>query len=133
MQKGRHDRGSPLLDQLALARLMESGRYDRHLRRMRVSYARRREALVEALARHAPDVAVTGLAAGFHAVAHLPGTLAERPVIAGALKRSVGLYGMSGYRSSGAEEPAQLVLGFGNLGERSIAAGIAAVGDLLRP
>lgn len=133
VQKGRHDRGSPLLDQLALARLMESGRYDRHLRRMRVSYARRREALVEALARHAPDVAVTGLAAGFHAVAHLPGTLAERPVIAGALKRSVGLYGMSGYRSSGAEEPAQLVLGFGNLGERSIAAGIAAVGDLLRP
>ena len=31
------DRGSPALDQLALATLIESGRYDRHLRRMRAS------------------------------------------------------------------------------------------------
>ena len=29
------DRGSPTLEQLALATLIESGRYDRHLRRMR--------------------------------------------------------------------------------------------------
>jgi hypothetical protein len=28
--------------------------------------------------------------------------------------------------------PGQLVLGFGNLSERAIASGIAAVGDLLR-
>jgi hypothetical protein len=45
-------------------------RYDRHLRRMRTIYARRRNALVDALASHAPDIAVTGLAAGFHAVVH---------------------------------------------------------------
>ena len=30
------------------------------------------------------------------------------------------------------EEPAQLVLGFGNLGERAIRDGIATVADLLR-
>ena len=75
-EKERHDRGSPVLDQLALAILMESGRFDRHLRRMRASYARRRSALVDALASHAPGVSLTGLAAGFHAVAHLPGSLA---------------------------------------------------------
>ena len=34
------DRGSPTLEQLALATLIESGRYDRHLRRMRDIYAR---------------------------------------------------------------------------------------------
>ena len=131
-EKARQDRGSPVLDQLALAILMESGRYDRHLRRMRASYARKRSALTHALAAHAPDVAVTGLAAGFHAVAHLPGTRAEQPVIAAALERSVGLYGMSSHRSSRSAVPAQLVLGFGNLGERAIASGIAAIGDLLR-
>jgi GntR family transcriptional regulator / MocR family aminotransferase len=38
---------------------------------------------------------------------------------------------MSAYRSSSATVPAQLVLGFGNLGERAIRAGLAAVGDLL--
>lgn len=34
-EKERDDDGSPMLEQLALARLIESGRFDRHLRRMR--------------------------------------------------------------------------------------------------
>ena len=130
-EKTSHDRGSPVLDQLALATLMESGRFDRHLRRMRASYARRRAALVAALASHAPGVSLTGLAAGFHAVAHLPDGLSERSVIEAARRRGVGLYGMSEQRSDGSPEPAQLVLGFGNLTERAIAAGIAKVGELL--
>jgi GntR family transcriptional regulator/MocR family aminotransferase len=127
------DRGSPGLDQLALATLLESGRYDRHLRRMRATYAGRRSALVGALARHAPEVEVTGLAAGFHAVAHLPDPVSEQDVVTAARARSVGLYGMSAYRSTGAATPPQLVLGFGDLGERSIQAGIAAIAHLLRP
>jgi len=131
-EKARHDRGSPVLDQLALATLMESGRFDRHLRRMRASYGRRRAALVDALAAHAPGVALTGLAAGFHAVAHLHGRLGERAVIDAARERSIGLYGISEQRSDRSALPAQLVLGFGNLTERAITAGIAAVGDLLR-
>ncbi len=131
-EKAGQDRGSPVLEQLALAMLMESGRFDRHLRRMRASYAGRRVVLVEALAKHAPDVALTGMAAGFHAVAHLPGQLAEGQVITAARERSTGLYGMSEHRSNRSPTPGQLVLGFGNLSERSISAGIAAVGDILR-
>lgn len=131
-EKEYGDRGSPMLDQLALAKLIESGRFDRHLRRMRGRYAARREALAAALAQHAPGVTLTGLAAGFHAVAHLPEPAAEESVVARAGARSVGLYGMSAYRSTGADRPVQLVLGFGNLSERTIAAGIAAVGDLLQ-
>jgi GntR family transcriptional regulator/MocR family aminotransferase len=131
-EKALHDRGSPVLDQLALATLIQSGRFDRHLRRMRASYGRRRAALVHALATHAPQVSLTGLAAGFHAVAHLPGAVAERAVIDAARDRAVGLYGMSEQRSDRSALPAQLVLGFGNLSERAIASGIAAVGDVLR-
>jgi GntR family transcriptional regulator/MocR family aminotransferase len=131
-EKRLSDRGSPGLDQLALAALLESGHYDRHLRRMRMLYERRRGALIDALARHAPGLQLTGLAAGFHAVAHLPEGTSERAVIAAARDRSVGLYGMSEYRSDGSEEPAQLVLGFGNLSERAIRAGLAAVADLLQ-
>lgn len=91
------DRGSPGLDQLALARLIETARYDKHLRRMRAVYATRRAALAEALARHAPGVPLTGLAAGFHAVAHLPGTASEQAVVSAARQRSIGLLGMSHY------------------------------------
>jgi GntR family transcriptional regulator / MocR family aminotransferase len=39
---------------------------------------------------------------------------------------------MSDHRSSRSAVPAQLVLGFGNLSERAITTGIAAVGDVLR-
>jgi GntR family transcriptional regulator/MocR family aminotransferase len=39
---------------------------------------------------------------------------------------------MSSNRSSRSATPPQLVLGFGNLGERAIESGIARVGDLLR-
>jgi GntR family transcriptional regulator/MocR family aminotransferase len=130
-EKRLGDRGSPVLDQLALAALVESGRYDRHLRRMRAVYAGRRTALVAALSAHAPGVPLTGLAAGFHAVAHLPATVDETSVIAAARARGVGVYGMSASRSSGATTPPQLILGFGNLGERAIGAGVEAVGDLL--
>ncbi|CAL9333041.1 HTH-type transcriptional regulatory protein GabR [Streptomyces sp. enrichment culture] len=125
------DRGSPTLDQLALARLIESGRFDRHLRRSRATYTARRTALIDALATHAPGVTVTGLAAGFHAVAHLPAGTDEHHVITAARERSVGLYGMSGCRASHIDAPAQLVLGFGNVGERTITEGIATIGDLL--
>ena len=126
------DRGTSGLDQLALAALLRSGRYDRHLRKMRGVYARRRAALIEALERHAPAVKLTGLAAGFHAVAHLPEAADEDAVVAEALRRSVGLYGMAPFRATRGAAPPQLVLGFGLVSERAIEAGIAAVADLLR-
>jgi len=126
------DRGSSGLDQLVVAALLESGRYDRHLRHMRILYARRRRVLIEALARHAPGVKLTGLAAGFHAVAHLPLSADEEAVVTAARERSVGLYGMAPYRGVPVAAPPQLVLGFGNVGERAIESGIATVADLLR-
>src|SRR5215468_10136602 len=125
------DRGSSTLDQLVLAALLESGRYDRHLRRMRALYASRRTRLIAILARHAPGIRLTGLAAGFHAVAHLPDAADEQAVVAAARERRVGLYGMGGFRAAGSAGPPQLVLGFGQVGERAIEPGIAAVADLL--
>jgi GntR family transcriptional regulator/MocR family aminotransferase len=125
------DRGSPGLDQLALAILIETGRYDRHLRRMRTEYATRRDILVQTLAQHAPAVRLTGLAAGFHAVAHLPAGTGEHGMIRAARSRSVGLYGMSTYRADHCPDPPQLVLGFGNTSQQAIRTGIAVLGDVL--
>jgi GntR family transcriptional regulator/MocR family aminotransferase len=93
----------------------------------------RRRALIAWATEHdATAVELSGLAAGFHAVGNLPGSVDEQAVVAAARDRSVGLYGMSAYRSTGVTTPPQLVLGFGSLGERTIQAGIAAVGDLLQ-
>ncbi|GAA3801270.1 PLP-dependent aminotransferase family protein [Nocardioides panacisoli] len=126
------DRGVPTLDQLALGALIESGRYDRHLRRMRSTYSQRREALVAALAEHAPDRTITGLAAGFHAVTDLPAGVEEEDVVERALELRVRLYGMGRYRSTLAGTPPRLVFGFGNTGVRAVEEGIATVAPLLR-
>jgi GntR family transcriptional regulator/MocR family aminotransferase len=132
-EKEMSDRGSCTLDQVALATLLTSGRYDRHLRRMRAVYAARRRALVAAFARHAPAVPLTGLAAGFHAVARLSAEPGEAAVIAAARDLGVGLHGIAEYRS--APDPAApplLLMGFGNTVERAIEPAIAAIADLLR-
>jgi GntR family transcriptional regulator / MocR family aminotransferase len=130
-EKKRDDFGSPILDQIALASLIESGRYDKHLRRMRTLYAAKRRKLIDALAEHAPAVELSGLAAGFHAVLHLPQSLDERHVVERARERSVGLYPMSRFRADGQGRPPQLVLGFGDLSEAAIERGIATIADLL--
>jgi GntR family transcriptional regulator/MocR family aminotransferase len=126
------DRGSPGLEQLVLARLMESGRFDRHLRRMRKAYAAKRAALVDTLTLCAPSVEISGLAAGFHAIASLPGHLNELTVINRARERGVGLYGISANRSTHAVDPPQLVLGYGDLSVHAIRDGVRRVADLLR-
>lgn len=125
------DRGSPGLDQLALSRLIESGRYDRHLRHMRRVYGARRATLIGALREHAPTITLHGLAAGFHAVADLAEGADEQAIVERARARSVGIYGMSSFRPSARRGSPQLVIGFGNLAEAAIQRGIATIADLL--
>ena len=48
------DHGLPALEQHALADFIERGAYDRHIRRSARTYRRRRDALLEALARGLP-------------------------------------------------------------------------------
>lgn len=128
-------RGAPGLDQVALARLVASGRFDKHLRRMRGVYDRKRQTLVDALATHAPDAVLGGLEAGCHAVVPLAAGADEAAVAAEAATRSVGVYPIGRYRIAPppADAAPALVLGFGNVSESAIGHGIAAIADLLHP
>jgi GntR family transcriptional regulator / MocR family aminotransferase len=132
-EKRAEDRGSPILEQLTLATLLSTGRYDRHLRRVRNRYRGRRDALAHALRQHAPQVKLTGIAAGIHAVATLPPTAEQQQLTDSARRRDVGLYGISAYRWDHATHPPALVLGYGGLTESSIALAIGKIADLLAP
>jgi GntR family transcriptional regulator/MocR family aminotransferase len=125
------DRGSSALDQYAFGLLLESGRHDRHVRAMRAVYKRRRAALISALAQHAPGLRLTGLAAGFHGVLHLPAGIDEEGVIRRAAERSVSLRGMRGFSIDPPHEAA-LVIGFGNADEERIADGVRVLGEVAR-
>ena len=123
------DRGTPAIDQLALASLIASGRYDRHLRRMRKLYAARRDALVAALAEQAPELRISGLAAGLHLVAALPAGVDTPAMVAEAARRGVGLHPMSEYCVGTA--PDSLVFGYAAHPEPTLRRAIATIADLL--
>ncbi|MET8828371.1 PLP-dependent aminotransferase family protein [Streptomyces sp. NPDC004610] len=86
-----------VVEQLTLAEFLLSGAYDRHVRAARQRYRRRRDALVAALAVRAPEVTVTGIAAGLHAVLRLPpGT--EESVLRAAAWQGLSVFGLSRFR-----------------------------------
>lgn len=60
------DLGCPVIEQLTLARFLDSGGYDRHLRRVRTVYRRRREAVLAALAADGWRERDGAIAAGLH-------------------------------------------------------------------
>jgi len=139
-EKHLTSRGVPALDQLALAHLLSSGRYDRFLRRMREVYAARRRVLADELAARLPDLRLDGLEAGCHGLLRLPEHLDENEVVAAALARSVRCYGIGHYRfippgrppsAEDSEGGPALVLGFGNLNESAIRRGVAVLADAI--
>jgi GntR family transcriptional regulator/MocR family aminotransferase len=132
-EKRAEDRGSSILDQLTLATLLATGKFDRHLRRVRNLYRNRRDALAQALRQHAPHVKLAGVAAGINAVAILSPETDEQTLANAARSRNVGLYGLSAYRWDHATAPPALVLGYGGLSESSIQLAIGKVADLLAP
>jgi GntR family transcriptional regulator/MocR family aminotransferase len=118
------DSGSPQLEQLALARLIEHGDLDRHLRRMRASYRRRRDDLVAGLARELPQLEVEGIPAGLYLVVRLPAEVALGPLLSRSWDAGVGLYGFE-FGGVG-----RLLLGYANVPEPSVAPGVRALAEL---
>src|SRR5690606_21312814 len=94
--KRRADLGTSVPEQAALAALLGSGAYQRHLRRARVVYQRRRRLLLDALASALPGVEVGGVAAGLHLVVPLPDPAAERAAVDGLHAAGVPAEPLSG-------------------------------------
>jgi GntR family transcriptional regulator / MocR family aminotransferase len=97
--------GAGVLDQLTLAEFIRSGGYDRHIRRSRLRYRRRRDALVAALDGRAP---VTGISAGLHAVVPVGD---EEAIITRAAARGLLVHGLATFRT-GADDRKGLVIGY---------------------
>ncbi|MFI6446396.1 PLP-dependent aminotransferase family protein [Kitasatospora sp. NPDC050543] len=126
--KGEREAWVGVTDQLTLADFIDCGGYDRHLRGMRRRYRRRRDQLVATLAEQAPHVAVTGIAAGLHAVLRLPrGT--ERSVLKGAAWQGLAVDGLAPYRHPASPMPPEdgLVVGYGAPPDHGFAAALEAL------
>ncbi len=114
------DRQSPMLEQCALADFINEGHLERHIRRMRTLYDRRRQALVRALASHfGGRVTVMGESAGMHLMARLQTGIGDEEVIARAARAGVEMISARPNYLRG--RPAgEFIFGYSDLSERKI-------------
>jgi GntR family transcriptional regulator/MocR family aminotransferase len=114
------DRHTPLLEQAALRDFIAEGHLERHVRRMRRLYGRRRDVLIESLHRHFGAAAtVIGDPAGMHVMLRLD----DAGLSARASKAKVQILNAADYYL-GCSPGNEFVLGFSSLNERTIREGI---------
>ncbi len=128
--KAIEDGGSEVIGQLALCDFIERGELDRHVRRMRLRYQSRREALLRALKRWLPQAIPSGAAAGLFELVELPADVDEPALLSAAATRGVGMEGLSWHRFTHGGAPG-LLLGYGNLPEPAIEQGVRLIAEAL--
>jgi GntR family transcriptional regulator/MocR family aminotransferase len=132
-EKTLSDRGSARVEQYAFAHFLARGELDRYLRRMRIRYRERRDALVAALAEELPEATIRGIAAGLHATVELPEGHDEQAIVEEARRRRVEITTMRDHRlCPGNGGPATLMLGYARTPEPAIRAGVREIAAAVR-
>lgn len=119
------DRGAPTLTQAAVTDFITEGHFDRHLRRLREVYGRRRTILVQALHTHlGQQVRFVDEPAGLHIMLYLADrTQDEAQLVQQAASVGVRVQGGSWYHAE-RPSPPSLLLGFTGLTEEAIVEGV---------
>jgi GntR family transcriptional regulator/MocR family aminotransferase len=131
------DRNSPMIDQAALAEFIARGQYERHLRRLRLVCEERYEAMRLHFERVLGEqLTLSAASAGTHVLGHFRGALSNDRGLAVRVSRLAAAEGMVVFPLSRycVTPPAHdaLVLGFGGLSPRRIAAGAERLAAILR-
>jgi GntR family transcriptional regulator/MocR family aminotransferase len=119
------------INQLTMADFITSGQYDRHIRRMRMRYRRRRDALVDALTGF--EVGISGLSAGVNVLLTLPDG-SEHEVLRRAGDAGIALQGLSRMRHPSADVADRdgIIVGFAAPAEHAFPAAVDALCGVLR-
>jgi GntR family transcriptional regulator/MocR family aminotransferase len=121
----------PMLTQVALAILMESGGYDRHLRASRPRYRARRNALVAALHAALPRFPALGAEAGLHLLLELPPGSDTAAVVAEAHRHDLDLCDTTAMTIDPANSGPALMLGYGNLSDSLIEEAVTVLAEAI--
>ncbi|MCB0572544.1 MAG: PLP-dependent aminotransferase family protein [Phaeodactylibacter sp.] len=114
------DRGNSILEQATLAAYLEEGHLERHLRRMRLLYKERQEALIHWSEKLLGDrLRIFPSDTGLHAVGWLPEHSDDRQVAAQLMEAGVTASPLSGYTQQ-YRQPPGLVLGYAPYREEQI-------------
>jgi GntR family transcriptional regulator / MocR family aminotransferase len=130
-QKELADGRNSTIEQLALAEMLRSGAYDRHIRQMRQRYRHRRDTLIELLAQACPGTEVSGVASGLNLLVPLPDLETEALAIRAAGQAGVGIDGLAAGGYYETHPAAGLIVGYAAASEHAYAAAIMALTDSL--
>jgi GntR family transcriptional regulator/MocR family aminotransferase len=132
--KHHADAHTETIGQLALADLIATHIYDRHIRGCRARYRRRRDQLVERLEPLARrGFALHGIAAGLHVMVSLPDDGPdEEQIIARAAARGLAVTRLSEHWHTPGEHTKGIIVGFGTPSERGYAAALDTLARTLR-
>ncbi|MFJ4523864.1 PLP-dependent aminotransferase family protein [Streptomyces sp. NPDC088810] len=122
------DHHTETIGQLALAELIDSHAYDRHVRACRLRYRRRRDQLLDRLGARR---SVRGIAAGLHALVEVPDE-AEALARADAEGLALGTLGEH-WHTPDPGRPQGLVVGYGTPRERAYPEALEALARVLEP
>jgi len=131
-EKSIADQTTARIEQYALADFIARGELDRHLRRMRLSYRARRDAVIEAVSRELPEATISGIAAGLHATVTLAAGVDEAALRAECERRRVAISTLSDYREGAFAQEPTLLLGYAQLHEAAIPAAVAELAAAIR-
>lgn len=120
------------LEQRTLAKFMEQGHWDRHIRRMRSIYKKKHDTMLSAIEDHFGSLAeVVGRGAGLHVVVQLSAARCnETEIIRSAEQKGIRLFPFSWTCASGESSTTHLMLGFGGLAVSEIEEGIALLSQV---
>lgn len=128
--------GVPWLEQAVLNDFIETGAFEKHLRKIRKTYMARRDCLISALQKHIGSVQINPVHCGTHLVWELPSDLPSAVELQTLmLRQQVGVYTLRDQNIGDADYlencDRYLLLGFAALSEPAIEEGISRLAKVL--
>jgi GntR family transcriptional regulator/MocR family aminotransferase len=124
----------PVTEQATFARFLETEGFERHIRRMRGRYRKRRERLLALLAQRVPEATPLGVSAGLRVLLELPRSApSAHSIVDLAAANSIELFPLGPCYHAPRSRPAHdgLVLGYAALPEHDVDAALEALGEVL--
>jgi GntR family transcriptional regulator/MocR family aminotransferase len=123
-QKWLMDRHTSSLEQRILARFLEEGHMERHIRKMKKIYRKRRQTLISSLKQEFPYISILGQATGIHLVADFANVVFTSLLTKQILQEGVKIYPVEDFALQKGGHLKQIVMGYGSLSPEIIKEGV---------
>ncbi len=123
---------NPPFEQAALAELIRTRKFDRHVQKMRKIYSRRRQALLESLADvFGKDWTLCGDSAGLHVAIEFPGRCFDEAFYKRCLQNGIYIKPIESYCIEKGRYLSKLLMGYGHLEPEEIKQGVMLLSDII--